>query len=1761
MAVSVSGASWAAPGAVSDLALTHRSVDKGRSVALADWSALGKGGPVRDGAQYSVPGRAGQDGKDGKTALRFDLRGSGAAGTKKSAGATSPGIARTGDLRWTTARSPFPSGGTALVLPSGRGADSYRARITLPAAQPVRFTTSLTPGAELQVEGLAADGRKVVAPLPSFRAAPTRLSAARAGGLQLAAPAGQGALWDRATSADVAFAHPVKELRVRVAGPQGARAAFVGPFGSLKRKPQPQTKPQTQTQKTKTKKGDAGRTADRKRAAAAPADGEPAPKTHVQVGELPSGGTVQFPIDEPFTGTTTQHTWAVFKRPTNDADTAKLGGGWLQLTAPKNDTAGAYVMEDSFTTDKGVLVDFDYNVSDPKAGGGADGFALMLIDGSVTPTRTGTAGGALGYACATTQNSGPCQAGTPGIEGGWLGVGFDTFGGWSSVQVGNGGPGATPNAVGLRGSGTGGTTGYNWIAGPKPVSGGMTTGDGNSSRHARVLVQGTMVTVWIENPANGELVEVVPRTDVSTVAGQAPLPPTFKLGFVGGTGGSYEAHKVKNLAVTLPVKAQIEKTGTATAGAGDTVSYTVTATQLADSPNPITGAVIKDTVPPEITNVSWTCTATNGGSCGTPSGTGNTINTTADLPVNSKATVTVTGKASKSAHPAKNTATLTLPPANANLDENLPLSASQDTDITADDFDVTPSAAGGPVAPGASTTIPVKVRNNGADDAQADPVVTVKLPTGVTPSGTQPTGCTASGDTVTCTVPKASLTKGSTVDLPISVTVAASSAGSTTLTQAGGITVNGTLDTDSTNNTADASVQVSARSADLKLDKTVDPPDPDFGGDAKYTIKVTNDGPSDTTNVKVTDKLPAGATWKSDDSSGAYNPTTGVWTVGALTSGASKSLVVTVTMDSTSAITNAVTEATSDATDPTPCNASNPTNCASVTSTATGADLAVTKTVDNATPDYGSNVTFTLTVNNGGPKAATGVTVTDKLPSGLTYVSDNGAGSYDSSSGVWTVGNLANGANKSLTITAKVDTTTNVVNSITEADGTPGDPTPCNAANPSNCASASVTPVAADLSTDKDATTTTPVKPGDTYDYEITVSNAGPSAATNVKATDTLPSELAFVSSPDGCTASGQDVTCPEVSTVAKGASTSWTIKVRLSADYTGDGTDIHNQATGAADQPDPDPSNNTSSATGGGPPGGTVDPPEADVSVAKQASANQPVHPGEEFDYTVTVTNQGPSSAAQIELTDTLPSQVTFVSSADGCTASGQTVTCPALASLSPQAGSNTKTYTYTVRLDSSYTGDGTDVKNQATATAQTNDPDTSNNTASTDLSGLPGGGPEAPSADLELSKDTTQSTRPVPGTTFPYTLEVTNNGPSDARDVVVTDRLPSELSFVSGDDCSASGRTVTCGPEGTVDSGKSKHYTITVKLASSAEGDGSGIVNTAEVSSSTADPDMANNRASKGLPGGGMDAPSADVEITKATATDTAVEPGETFAYKLTVNNDGPSDAVDVTATDRLPEQVSFVSSTDGCTATGRTVNCPVQDTLKDRATKTFVFTVELEPDYSGDGSDITNTARVTSDTADPKTDNNAATLDNAVPGGHVVTPEADLETNKKAVDSEGVGPGGTFGFAITVTNHGPSPARHVTVTDPLPKGLTFTASTDGCKASGQTVTCPAVASLNRGDSVTFSFTVRLDKNYRGDGSDLANVATVDSSTHDPNTANDQNSGSEGTPQGLRLPKDKPHLPDTGSDNSVELLLAAMAASLLLAGGVLITVARRRQ
>src|SRR6202521_5453645 len=213
--------------------------------------------------------------------------------------------------------------------------------------------------------------------------------------------------------------------------------------------------------------------------------------------------------------------------------------------------------------------------------------------------------------------------------------------------------------------------------------------------------------------------------------------------------------------------------------------------------------------------------------------------------------------------------------------------------------------------------------------------------------------------------------------------------------------------------------RVTVHAPDLTIAKShVDP----FtrGTTATYTVTATNSGNVPTSGtVTVTDTLPAGLTPTGAGGPGWTCPAPVGQTVtctraDVLAGGASYpaiTVTVTVLQGAANSVTNTANVSGGSETNTTNDTASDPTNIVS------SADIAVTKTVDNATPNQGANVVFTITATNNGPSNATGVHVTDLLLPGLTFVSAS-SGAYTQGTGVWIVGNLANGGGSTPPINA-----------------------------------------------------------------------------------------------------------------------------------------------------------------------------------------------------------------------------------------------------------------------------------------------------------------------------------------------------------------------------------------------------------------------------------------------------------------------------------------------------------------------------------------------------------------------------------------------------------------------------------------------------------------------------------------------------------------------------------------------------------------------
>ena len=1158
----------------------------------------------------------------------------------------------------------------------------------------------------------------------------------------------------------------------------------------------------------------------------------------------------------------------------------------------------------------------------------------------------------------------------------------------------------------------------------------------------------TTFTIVVTAPAVGG-----PITNTAAITSTTPDP---------NTGNNTDT---ANTTVTASADLAVTKMGPASVTAGGSVTYTVGASNL--GPSAASNVSLTDTLPAGVTFVS--VNASNGGwSCGN---TGNvSVNCTRlNWVSGASTTFTIVVTAPAQGGSLTNSASIASTTADPNSGNN---SASVSTTVNASaDLSVTKS---GPatVTAGSNVTYTLNAANAGPSTA-TNVSLTDTLPAGVTFVSVNASNggwsCSNAGNvSVTCT--RGTWVSGASTTFTVVVTAPSQSAA---LTNTAAI-ASTTPDPNSGNNSATANTTVNA-SADLAITKA-GPGTVTAGGNISYTLTATNNGPSNAANVSLTDTLPAGVTFVSiTPSNGGWSCgntgntsatcTRGTWAAGASTV---FTLIVTAPAQANS-LTNTVS-ITSTTADPNPGNNTDSVN----TNVTASADLAVTK-LGPGSVTAGGAVTYDVTVRNLGPSDATGVNVLDTLPAGVTFVSvtpSNGGWSCSNVGNVsvsCTRGNWNTGASTTFTVVVTApNNATSLTNTVSIASTTPDiDPT-------NNTASVSTTVTAsADLRLVKSGPAT--VAAGGNVTYTLDVDNLGPSAATNVSVVDTLPAGVTFVSvTPSNagwsCTnAANASATCTRA-TWAAGASTTFTIVVTAPAQAGA----LNNSATVSATTPDPAPGNNTDTAS-------TAVNASADLSVTKSGPAT--VTAGGSISYTVNAANNGPSDAASVSVTDTLPAGVTFVS----VNASNAGWTCTNAGNVSVSCvrgtwavGSST-TFTIVVTAPAQ----SATLSNAVAIASTTADPNPGNNTATA---------PTTVNASADLAVTKTGPATVTAGGTISYTVDAENLGPSDAANVSLVDTLPAGVSFVSvnasnaGWGCSNAGNaSVTC-TRATWAAGSSTAFTIIV----TAPNNSAALTNSVSITSTTADPDSGNNSDTANTT---VNA-SADLAVTKAGPAN--VTAGGNISYTVDAENLGPSTAASVSLVDTLPAGVTFVSvsASNGGWTCGNTGNVSVSCTRATWAAgSATTFTIVVTA--PNNSASLTNSVSISSTTADPDSTNNSASV------GTSVGPSADLAVTKTGPAT--VTAGGSISYTVDAENLGPSTASNVSLTDTLPAGVSFVsvnASTGGwsCSNAGDvSVTCTR-ANWNAGASTTFTIVVTAP----AQGGPITNSVAIASTTPDPDSGN---------------------------------------------------------
>ncbi|MEJ3405479.1 hypothetical protein WDJ51_12120 [Rathayibacter sp. YIM 133350] len=1304
--------------------------------------------------------------------------------------------------------------------------------------------------------------------------------------------------------------------------------------------------------------------------------------------------------------------------------------GYLQLTDNGGFTRGAALYNLPIQATAGVSITFEQY---QYGGSGADGIGFFLVDGSTNLNETGADGGSLGYAQRNL---------SPGIEGGYIGVGLDSYGNYwdDGENRGNGCPATqkspttsngpiAPNVIAVRGPGRG-IVGYCLIGAtvPTPVTNPQHPGTTlNASRgtlrgadiaDSKRTVNVQVTPVSGANPIPRIIVQVQytdggPWVEELNILAPPEVPSTYKFGIMSSTGGSTDVHLVRAARIStidplpeLQLAKQVDRTEAtlpAVISAGTQIPYQYTVTNAGTVP--VSALAIADDRIPAIA-----CDST----------------TLAPAPAIGSTTV------------CRGSYTVT----------SADVAAGSVTNVaTASAYD---SGGGRVVSPQANVTVPL-VSALSLTKAASTPAPyaigqQVGYQYGITNTGSSTLSTVAVTDD---RIPTSAITCDRTTLLPQQTATCTGSAVIRTqdLTTAGYLVNTATasavtpIGQSVVSPPASFSIPVAT---DVGIVKTAANPAPDVGANETYTIVATNYGPSPATNVQVSDPVPslAGGSRLQYVSSAppagtTYAPATGLWTIPSLAVSQSVTLQVVAKVNSSAPTTNTAAVVHVDQLDINPVN-----DLASVTLSpfTPTADLAVTKTVvGDTTVAYRTDSAFRVTVRNLGPRDATGVRLFDALPPSLVYdaAASSGDGTYDPVSGVWTVGSVPVGGTASFTIgvqTTQVGTFTNLA--ILAPTSSPPDN---NATNNASSATLTVRPVLTDLSIVKNVFPQTATV-GDVVTYQVDATNLGPETAYDVYAIDNTPPGVQILTSQISQGTADAANSRWDIGTLEPGGLAHATFTARVIAP----GSQTNTATIDALNQQDTDPSKNVSSATVTG-----VEPP-LDIAVTKSivdsggyAPTAVPIGVPLTFELTATNNQSGPdpTAATGLSLLDALPTGLQFVSQ------SGQGTYDPATGVWT--VGALASGQSATIRLTEVGVAPSSTTNSVSLFTVGETDTNPSNNLASVPFGIIR-------LNDIRVLKSVDHLIA-RPGQEVVYNITVTNAGPNDAEDVTGFDAAgtdPRILDVIAPAGTSFD-RSTGVWTIGDLANGAS----VTLEVHARVNAESGFFRNTASVRSGLwPDPDITNNVASVDLT-----VPSADIDV-RASVDKPVSYVGDTVTFTIDVSNrfSDPSGLLLVAAP--LPSGLELISATP----TAGTYNAATGIWTLPNG----LLPIDLDPAHPDVGAVLTVVARVTAEgtiTSSASSDRSASTpydpnlANNSSSATIVAGPApAALSLTKQALPSA-VAQGGAGSFRLTIANAGPGAATNVVLSDPLPSGLSIVSVSDpACVVAGSTLNCafPSIA-----------------------------------------------------------------------------------------------------
>ncbi len=930
------------------------------------------------------------------------------------------------------------------------------------------------------------------------------------------------------------------------------------------------------------------------------------------------------------------------------------------------------------------------------------------------------------------------------------------------------------------------------------------------------------------------------------------------------------------------------------------------------------------------------------------------------------------------------------------------------------------------VTAGGTLFYSIEVTNNGQSAAQ-NVVVTDQIPNGLAYQAQTSDGrCSLQGSSLTCNV--GTVTAGGKTTIALNFQVSAQAQCNSTIYNTASATAAGIAPVTSNQ----VQTQVACNPANLSISKTVAESTVQRGGTVHYTIVVTNNGQSAAQNVLVTDVVPSGLSYQSNDAGCTSYAATMTCNVGTLNAGESRTIHITFTVDSGAACSaNIVNTASVQATGVNPIQSNQVQTQVQCPQNPT---FSITKTDNRTTVAPGETLNYQIVVTNTSTVVANNVVVTDTLPSQLTYVSASDSPSVSGNALTWTIPSIAANSSKTITVNATVSAATSngtqINNTASVAGQTATDTTTVQVANQTGCVS-----ILKEAYDPNNTRLSTVAQFTFKLDNNQTVMNdaAGNAQFTNVPVGSHTISEVV----PNGWT---QFNVTPEngiVNVSAGGACAGVTFK-------------------------------NRQVVSGGG------------LSITKTDNRTTAA-PGEVLTYQITVTNSASTAATNVTVTDTLPSQLTYQSASDAGSINGQTITWT---NLTVNANSS-KTLTISARIADT-TSNGTSVVNTAQIQNGPSAQDTT--TVQTGSTGNP----------CTVSVSHTPND-PRANDTVSYMVRVTNvNSVSTPANVTMI--LPSRVRFANADNGGYNNNGVVTWGNVILSGNETRYFTVNARLDSDIQSD--DILRSTVSACNTSIEDTLRLLDDYG-----------DLDLSiDITDNPDPVRAGQLLKYRIRVSNDSDRDLRNGTLVVTMDDNTEFDDASDNGDERGSSrVEWTGVDIDRDDEEE-FTLTVRVNDDVE-DGDTLHLRARIEDASATEDTDVVAAEQESSsVMSGNL--------TFDKRADRYEAQPGDHVTYTITIRNGTSEAVTGVQVSDLFDANKVAMSNIDsGSMSNGSIVwdigsvgpgetriiryTGTLSSSLRHGDSVQNTATMASDKGQMG-GS-----ATVRIIQHLPQTGAGDNTG----------------------------------------------------